>query len=93
MPNSTPHRNAHALPNGNRAPQERSRRESKTGGYISDARCRRLYLKAQGRMITDREHALFLEKHRAFLRDVFADTFLDGVIADHDPAADLTEDE
>jgi hypothetical protein len=68
MPNSTPRRSAHALPNRHRAPQSRTR----TGGELTDARCRELYQRSLGgRATTAAEHAAFVRAHREFIDDVF----------------------
>jgi hypothetical protein len=68
MPNSTPRRSAHALPNRDRAPQARARKRE----YLSDARCRELYQQQLGgRATTAAEHSAFLRAHREFIADVF----------------------
>jgi hypothetical protein len=69
MPNSTPKRSAHALPNRDCAPQ--TRRQPKPYRPLSDARCRELYLRAQG--IEQR----VVNRYREFVDELFMDHFRD----------------
>jgi hypothetical protein len=71
MPNSTPRRSAHALPNRDCAPQGRKTKRERH--LFSDARCRELHQKSQGLSPTAGETAQFVRLHQAFIGDIFND--------------------
>lgn len=75
MPNPTPRRSAHALPNRECAPQ--SRRRPKPYRPLSDARCRELYYRSLGIRELRTEAEMLIREHQGFIDDLFNEHFED----------------